>query len=569
MKEQKKLSNTQGELYPNGQRARLNQISRVVNRSVVTGIIFLLLLLVTQLLVSSVTEECLETTMALNQYRLGSKTLTSSVQSYSVTGQQRYYDEYMAELNEHKNRDAALAVLKKNDITDEEWAKMNELAALSNELVPLEEAAMAAVQAGDMQSATDAVFGTAYEDTIVQINTLTETTINQVQDRLAGKTRAMKFIQYVVELLFVLSFIYISRQIGNTIRFSKEKLLEPIEQVSDQMVVLAEGKLHERFDMYEDESEVGRMVKAINSMKTNLSEIIEEISGTLGQMGQGNYVMDIRQNYVGDFSQIKDSLLAIGDKMRDTLTTLQDVTQQVDGGSEQLSCAATDLAEGCTTQAMKVSELAGIIDVLSANTLKNAQEADECRKLSSSAGMLLQTGNAKMQELMSAITEISSCSEQINSIISTIEQIADQTGLLSLNASIEAARAGEAGKGFAVVADQVKKLSEESAQAVNETTKLIEATIDAVTRGTDIANDTMANMEQVMLGAGSATEKMSLIASLLNEEAEKMQEINESISSVSSIVDNNSATSQETAAISEEQQAQVETLVDLMNYFKI
>lgn len=569
MKEQKKLSNTQGELYPNGQRARLNQISRVVNRSVVTGIIFLLLLLVTQLLVSSVTEECLETTMALNQYRLGSKTLTSSVQSYAVTGQQRYYDEYMAELNEHKNRDAALAVLKKNDITDEEWAKMNELAALSNELVPLEEAAMAAVQAGDMQSATDAVFGTAYEDTIVQINTLTETTINQVQDRLAGKTRAMKFIQYVVELLFVLSFIYISRQIGNTIRFSKEKLLEPIEQVSDQMVVLADGKLHERFDMYEDESEVGRMVKAINSMKTNLSEIIEEISGTLGQMGQGNYVMDIRQNYVGDFSQIKDSLLAIGDKMRDTLTTLQDVTQQVDGGSEQLSCAATDLAEGCTTQAMKVSELAGIIDVLSANTLKNAQEADECRKLSSSAGMLLQTGNAKMQELMSAITEISSCSEQINSIISTIEQIADQTGLLSLNASIEAARAGEAGKGFAVVADQVKKLSEESAQAVNETTKLIEATIDAVTRGTDIANDTMANMEQVMLGAGSATEKMSLIASLLNEEAEKMQEINESISSVSSIVDNNSATSQETAAISEEQQAQVETLVDLMNYFKI
>lgn len=113
MKKQKQPSNAPNEQYPNGQRARLNQISRTVNKSVIIGIVLLLLLLTAQLVVSSVTNECLETTMALNQYRLGSKTLTSSVQSYAVTGEQRYYDEYMAELNEDKNRDAALAVLKK------------------------------------------------------------------------------------------------------------------------------------------------------------------------------------------------------------------------------------------------------------------------------------------------------------------------------------------------------------------------------------------------------------------------------------------------------------------------
>jgi len=167
------------------------------------------------------------------------------------------------------------------------------------------------------------------------------------------------------------------------------------------------------------------------------------------------------------------------------------------------------------------------------------------------------------------MAEISQCAEQIQTIITTIEEIAEQTNLLSLNAAIEAARAGEAGRGFAVVADQVKNLAEESARASGRTTALIETTIIAVEKGISIADETAANMAEVMQGAMEATQKMGQIAEMLNKEVNNVHEVNNTVQRVSEVVDSNSATSQETAAVSEEQKAQVETMASLVDYFKI
>ena len=178
-------------------------------------------------------------------------------------------------------------------------------------------------------------------------------------------------------------------------------------------------------------------------------------------------------------------------------------------------------------------------------------------------------GNEKMQELKVAIKEISNCSSQISSINESIEAIAAQTNLLSLNASIEAARAGEAGKGFAVVADEVKNLAEESTAAAGESSRLIEKTVQAIERGIVIADETVANMELVMESAEQATRKMDAISKLLDEESNNFGRIQEGVEVVSSIVDNNSATSEETAAVSQEQKTQVESLVNLIDKYEI
>lgn len=321
--------------------------------------------------------------------------------------------------------------------------------------------------------------------------------------------------------------------------------------------------------MVEDDSEVGRMVAAIHFMKENLVKIIGEITSVLEQMGNGNYDIALEQNYVGEFSVIRDSFYKISGEIRHTLRNLRDLSEQIKSGSLQLADAATNLADSCTVQATTVYDLSTLTENLYGDMEKNANDARECVDIASRAGQTLSAGNEKMHELKDAIDEIKKCSEEINTIIGAIDEIATQTNLLSLNAAIEAARAGEAGRGFAVVAEQVKNLAEESAKSAKETTLLIETTVAAVEKGNRIADETAENMSEVMGGAKLATEKMSQISDLLSQNVQYMQKIDADLGNISSAVDDNAATSEETAAISQEQSGQVERMADLMDKFVI
>lgn len=556
-------------LGQNSQELHLRKIVKKSIRALALGGIMLLATIITNFYCILVEEDRLETNEYLNQYRLASKALTYAVQAYSVTGNEEYYNDYMRELNEDRNRDIAWAGLKKNNITDQEWSEMECIAELSDGLVPLEEEAMRAAAAGDREQAISYVFGERYETDIAQINSQTDAAINRIQDRLDVKKNILITVQVIVELLFLLSFLYVMRQISVTIKFSREELLVPIKKVSDQMVAISEGELHEAFDMQEDDSEVGRMVAAIRFMKENLVKIIGETTAVLEQMGNGNYNISLNENYVGEFSVIKDSFYKISEEIRHTLRNLREMSEQIKSGSLQLADAATNLAESSTLQATTIFDLTSLTENLYADMDKNSNDARECVEIASQAGRTLTVGNEKMHELKEAIDEIRNCSEEINAIIGAIEDIATQTNLLSLNAAIEAARAGEAGRGFAVVAEQVKNLAEESARSAKETTRLIETTVAAVEKGNLIADETADNMGEVMEGAKRATEKMSQISDLLIQNVQYMQKIDADLGNISGAVDDNAATSEETAAISQEQSGQVERMVDLMDKFVI
>ena len=547
----------------------LKRIERSTYIAIIAGIIYLVLFAIITLYSNSSKNEQLKNTVYLNQYRIGSKNLTSAVRTYAVTGNSQYYDDYYKELNDDKNRDIAWNGLKKGHLKSNEWAELEEIASLSNNLVPLEEQAMDAVKNNDLSSAQDLVYGDKYNQTASEISSKTDDCINKIQSRMKSKETILTIIMSIIMIAFLSAFIAIVIEVRKLTAFSHNELLSPIVKVSGLLRNLAEGNFHNKNDMTEDESEVGQMVAAINFMNQNFIKMISEISDVLEHMANGNYVVELNEKYVGDFVAIKESLQEIIDKTRKTLSTIVNAAHEIDSGSEQLANAATDLAEGCTEQSKNVSEVSDAIDEMSHLMDQKSEEAAETIKLSTNAGTLLMENNAKMQELKEAIAEINKCSEEIRNIIVVIEEIAEQTNLLSLNASIEAARAGEAGKGFAVVAEQVKSLAEQSTEAAGETSKLIQGTIDAVAKGILISDEASSNMNEVLSGAKEATERMSKLADSMKYESESMRKLNDNVSKVAEIVDNNSAASQETAAVSEEQTAQVQTMVQIMEQFTI
>lgn len=553
----------------NSQAEGLDKNVRFTYGMVGIGIIFLLIFIISNVLLNRISNEQVENTTYLNQYRIGSKVLTASVQGYATTGDIVYYNDYMKELNEDKNRDIAWEALKENNLKESEWSALEHIAQMSQNLVPIEEKAMDSVKQGRLSEAQSYVFGDSYEKVVKEINSSTDTCIKNIQSRMSATKNIYNIAMYISMILFIVSFIAIVLRIRTTVAFSKKELLTPIVKVSDQLKELAGGHFVNNMDLVEDDSEVGNMVGAINFMNYNFTNMITELSAVLEKMGQGNYNVELTQEYVGEFEKIKDSMIKIITDTKETLKGIQNAAHEIGSGSEQLAQAATDLAEGSTVQASKISETTAMIDSMAESIESKAKEAEETAQISKEAAKVVHNGNIKMQELKEAISRISDCSKEIHSIIEVIEDIAGQTNLLSLNASIEAARAGEAGRGFAVVAEQVKNLAEQSTQAAGETTRLIQNTIHAVEKGMVIADETEASMTEVMEGAKGATEKMIQMADGLSKEVESVRQIDENIAHVAEIVDSNSATSEETAAISEEQSAQIQTMVQMVEQFEI
>ncbi|MDE6607109.1 MAG: MCP four helix bundle domain-containing protein, partial [Lachnospiraceae bacterium] len=217
------------------QAAQLKKLVRQAVLSVAIGTVLLVGFLLFNMGMSSIHSAQLNTTVALNRFRTASKTLTYDIQSYAVTGDQRYYDGYMKELNEDKNRDQAIEALKDCALKEEEWASLNQIAEMSDRLVPLEQEAIEYVQAGDLAAAQACVFSEEYGKTVDEINTRTDETILAILTRKDSRQAGVKALQYIFEILFAISFLYVVKEFIRTIKFSEKELLEPIQKVSDQM----------------------------------------------------------------------------------------------------------------------------------------------------------------------------------------------------------------------------------------------------------------------------------------------------------------------------------------------
>lgn len=321
---------------------------------------------------------------------------------------------------------------------------------------------------------------------------------------------------------------------------------------------------------YVSKDEIGELAGAMRALANRTNLIIEDIAYILKTLEDGDLTVSSKDvsMYVGSYQQIISSLRAFRLALNETMQKVTVSSDQVASGSEQVALGAQSLSQGATEQASSIEELAAEISIVSEAIKSNAAKASTASDNTSDAVSKLNEAKSEMDALADAIKEISASSEDTKKIIKTIEDIAFQTNILALNAAVEAARAGSAGKGFAVVADEVRNLAGKSAEAAKNTTVLIENTVAAIERGSDLADKAVEEMNASTEAAGNILVINNEIAKTSNQATESMAQISSSVDQISSVVQTNSATAEESAAASEELSGQSQILKELTAQFK-
>lgn len=376
------------------------------------------------------------------------------------------------------------------------------------------------------------------------------------------KVNTSVFITAVVLIIFLILGVILSSLVAN-------QIVNPIKKCQQRLSLLSHGDVSTPFEKIDLRDEVGGLCSSLSLTIEKLNMVINEISNNLTLISNGDLTSDFKIEFNGDFAKLSSSMKKIISSLNSAMEQINIAAEEVSTGSDQVSSGAQSLSQGATEQASSVQELAATINDISENVKKNAESAKEVSGKITSIGDDLHTSKEQMTDMIAAMNDISSKSNEIGKIIKTIEDIAFQTNILALNAAVEAARAGTAGKGFAVVADEVRNLASKSADAANETTALIESTIEAVEKGKTIADETANTILEVVEHSNKMIESVNEIAEASQTQAVAVSQVTTGVDQISTVIQTNSATAEESAAASEELSGQAVTLKRLVSNFKL
>lgn len=410
---------------------------------------------------------------------------------------------------------------------------------------------------GDYNDATEKL-----QDALVEMgNTASKSAVTEYK---SARTTGL------ISIVLMIVFSTFSTIFANKIRaLITRSLIKPIKEIEGATEELKVGKLNVDIT-YQSPDELGILSENFRQACQTLHEIVEDSSRILGELASGNFQAgsDKKEIYVGEFHGQYESMSRLKHEMSDTLSHINEASEQVASGSGQLAGGAQALAEGATDQAGAVEELTATVESVSGIAESSAESASGAYEMVRAAVDQADKSREELQALTDAMERISSTSQEIQNIIGSIEEIASQTNLLSLNASIEAARAGEAGKGFAVVADQIGKLAGDSAQAAVNTRDLIEKSLQEIANGNQITEKTVAALNKILESMNDFANAAKGASESSTEQANMLKQIEQGIEQISSVVQSNSAAAEETSATSQELSAQSEGLKTLVGKFR-
>lgn len=361
---------------------------------------------------------------------------------------------------------------------------------------------------------------------------------------------------FILTLVCMISLIvYVLRQI-----------VRPILHITGKSRPLQEGHLTLEMN-YKANNELGDLALTLEQSMGQIRRYVEDINRVMAQLSKGNFNVHTSMEFDGDFKSIEESIDSFTNKMSETMGLITQAENKVSANAGQLSNSAQALAQGATQQASAVEQLSSTLEGLSKSARQNVQMASDAQNHAQLAGEQVTISSQQMEQMVTAMEDITNASQKIEKIISTIEDIALQTNILALNAAVEAASAGTAGKGFAVVSSEVRSLAIRSDEAAKATKELIENSVQAAEKGSDIVGEVSQTLQKTLDLVMQSNNDIGRISNAVECEAESISQVSEGINQISAVVQTNSASSQQSAAVSAELFEQVRLLQDQTDKF--
>lgn len=387
-----------------------------------------------------------------------------------------------------------------------------------------------------------------------QINTH-EKSLNQVIDA------ALLICIVAVAVIAVLSI--------DTLFYIRRQIVNPIRRLKSESEKLSEGDLSGDYFIPTKIEEIYQLSSTLGKSTMDLKRMIEEIQTDVGQLADKNFTVRPSITFPGEFAAIEGSLGRLTDAIVGTMEEIKLSSEQVTAGSESMAAGAQDLASGAASQANSVEKLSATVGLIEASASENAENVRYVNGLGDVAKAVVSNSLNQMGQLTQSIADIQQSSTEISKITKTVDALAFQSNILALNAAVEAARAGQAGKGFAVVAHEVRSLSQQSAESAKYIASLVHNSLDAVQKGVELTDSTNKALREVEENAKQVFMTVGKIAESTEKQFKSIEEVAHGIYQISAVVQTNAATSQESAAVSEELNGQAVSMKHLIDQFRL
>ena len=425
------------------------------------------------------------------------------------------------------------------------------------------------LNSGNTAAAQTVLFADSFTDSLLEVLNAGDALLGSVDLYLTPELDTYSLLHGLFSALTTICLVLVSGIQVFLVIYTAKAMLKPVRLIKDELINFSNGNYSSEFTIREDDSDIGQLSAAINASKKLLHKMTEELSWLLDQIAQGNVSFYINLEYVGEFKAIKAAMNTILEENNNEFAKIRGSADSISTAADDMSQSSIKVAEGGQEQSESIATLSESISDIYQKINANAANAQAASEYSKKADISLEKGRREMAAMVDSMKDIEATSHEINKIIRTIEDIAFETNILSLNAAVEAASAGDAGKGFGVVADQVRLLSGTVAEAVKNTTELIEKAIAAINQGSQHAIETAKTMKAIVEDSRRSNEVIVEIATAASEEKAAVKEISTQVQRIESVINSNNTAAEQSAAAAEELASQASMLRQIMERYQL